>query len=303
MQRLNPFSPKTISYHRLSKEASTEHKQENDQDTTPNSSQNQNEDEEADHHLLAKQLRHRSRRMCLRQTCVYMLLSLTSLLIGLAFGEMFRLEYDVDGYIEPYASAYHNVPNVVWQKNVSFVGEPSAAMEKAWEGLIPKGRGFVRHDVLTKGELMSMSVFHEIHCLHGLLASHHLTTYQLSKLRYYHPTLFPSTSSSTFLPHHPPPRSAPPPFKTNLYLEAKLQSEPHAHAGHINHCFDYIRQALMCAADTNLEEVSFEEVDNGRGGKDQVLGAQGWGARRVCRPFWGVWGWAVRWGEGGEGII
>lgn len=56
--------------------------------------------------------------------------------------------------------------------------------------------------------------------------------------------------------------------------------DPH----HVRHCFDYLRQALMCAADTNLEPVDLE-----------LRGATGWGYERTCRNFQVVKDWSDRW--------
>ncbi|KAI0868266.1 hypothetical protein GGS24DRAFT_482894 [Hypoxylon argillaceum] len=50
---------------------------------------------------------------------------------------------------------------------------------------------------------------------------------------------------------------------------------------HIRHCFDYIRQGLMCSADTSLEPV------------DMVLGGvTGWNSTHICRDFSSVAQWA-----------
>ena len=50
---------------------------------------------------------------------------------------------------------------------------------------------------------------------------------------------------------------------------------------HMRHCFDYLRQSLMCASDTTLEPV------------DATLGGvTGWGNERVCRDYIGVKAWA-----------
>jgi hypothetical protein len=62
------------------------------------------------------------------------------------------------------------------------------------------------------------------------------------------------------------------------------------------HCWEYVRQALMCAADTNLEDTGVQD--------DGLQGAEGWGTKRVCRDFWGVKEWAERWRDGeGSGIV
>ena len=56
-------------------------------------------------------------------------------------------------------------------------------------------------------------------------------------------------------------------------------SRPDSH--HLRHCFDYLRQSLMCTADTNLEPVDFE-----------LGGVTGWNFERTCRNFDAVKSWA-----------
>ena len=53
---------------------------------------------------------------------------------------------------------------------------------------------------------------------------------------------------------------------------------------HMRHCFDYLRRAIMCAADTNLEAVSQE---------NRVT--TGWGSTRTCRDYSAVKAWAESW--------
>ena len=66
------------------------------------------------------------------------------------------------------------------------------------------------------------------------------------------------------------------PFLESLHANYKLD--------HIQHCIDYLRQALMCAADTNLED---RNVTTGK--------TNGWGFARKCRNYWGVVAWAEQW--------
>lgn len=50
---------------------------------------------------------------------------------------------------------------------------------------------------------------------------------------------------------------------------------------HIRHCYDYIRQALLCAADTNLEVLDHEtHLTNG------------WGQPKTCRDYTQIFAWA-----------
>ncbi|KAF8865830.1 hypothetical protein BDZ45DRAFT_376097 [Acephala macrosclerotiorum] len=48
--------------------------------------------------------------------------------------------------------------------------------------------------------------------------------------------------------------------------------------GHLNHCFDYLRQATMCAGDMTLEP-AVEYTDIGR------KGVEGWNVEHRCRNF------------------
>lgn len=50
---------------------------------------------------------------------------------------------------------------------------------------------------------------------------------------------------------------------------------------HMEHCFDYIRQSLMCAADPTLEKRN-----------DTIGGVTGWGTSHQCRDFSALQDWA-----------
>ncbi|KAK2601508.1 hypothetical protein N8I77_010955 [Diaporthe amygdali] len=58
--------------------------------------------------------------------------------------------------------------------------------------------------------------------------------------------------------------------------------------GHYSHCFDFLRQAIMCAGDTTLEGVQHSEnplIKN-------TQGADGWGATHNCRNWDDIKTWA-----------
>lgn len=48
--------------------------------------------------------------------------------------------------------------------------------------------------------------------------------------------------------------------------------------GHIPHCFEYLRQAILCAGDTALEgqHTTFP---------DGIIGSDGWDAKHVCKDY------------------
>lgn len=99
-----------------------------------------------------------------------------------------------------------------------------------------------------------------------------------------------NTSSTSGSSHDHP---AIPAFVENPYIEASLNDDGahHLEPHHLAHCFDYIRQALMCAADSNLEEVVTMDDENGM----PLTGTEGWGSKRVCRDFGQLWEWSEKW--------
>ncbi len=50
---------------------------------------------------------------------------------------------------------------------------------------------------------------------------------------------------------------------------------------HTKHCFEYLRQSLMCSADSSIEPAG-----------SQVKGFLGWGFRRQCRHYEKLKSWA-----------
>lgn len=105
MQNLNPFSlNKTSPYRRLSKEFSEDDSVQGHTSGTSSTSSTSSTlapkesyvDE--DDYLIPKELV-RPRRSRWKQSCCYGAVAVLSLLVGLVFGEIFRLEYEIDGYI------------------------------------------------------------------------------------------------------------------------------------------------------------------------------------------------------------
>ncbi|ORY17852.1 hypothetical protein BCR34DRAFT_583415 [Clohesyomyces aquaticus] len=139
--------------------------------------------------------------------------------------------------------------------------------QDAWLSIVPKGLGYVHvhntsqysylphplHDYPNK-TVFTTSMTHQLHCLYTILDAYS--------------TLY---TAATALP----PKSAEIEFPW-----------------HVTHCFDYIRQGIMCAGDVALEgaETTFPpDPETGeRGGSD------GWDARHVCRDY----GQVVRYLEG-----
>ncbi len=53
---------------------------------------------------------------------------------------------------------------------------------------------------------------------------------------------------------------------------------------HMRHCIDYLRESLLCAADTNMEPLEME-----------LKGVTGWGGPRKCRDIASVNAWTEQW--------
>ncbi len=58
---------------------------------------------------------------------------------------------------------------------------------------------------------------------------------------------------------------------------------------HWAHCFDYLRQSLMCAADGTLETV---HTNGNSKGETMLAGVEGWGMTHTCRDYKQVFDWA-----------
>ncbi|MCJ1481037.1 hypothetical protein MMC06_001193 [Schaereria dolodes] len=69
------------------------------------------------------------------------------------------------------------------------------------------------------------------------------------------------------------------------YYSALAGTTPSMHSDppHMRHCIDYLRQSLLCNADTNLEPVDFA-----------IGGVTGWGPRQ-CRDVMRILEWTDKW--------
>lgn len=74
--------------------------------------------------------------------------------------------------------------------------------------------------------------------------------------------------------------------------------------GHTAHCFDYLRQSIMCAGDLTIESaVDFPEkwlegISEGilreKFGEHKPVLIDGWGIKHQCRSFDEAWDWTFR---------
>ncbi|KAH9203073.1 hypothetical protein DL95DRAFT_399693 [Leptodontidium sp. 2 PMI_412] len=149
---------------------------------------------------------------------------------------------------------------IIFEEKKIYSSRPSPDSDKAWDELLPPGRGYVfikdgqSHGLkepgeMTKnGEIYSVALFHQIHCL-GMLRGNY---WELLSRADKQDDL---ESLKNFAQHH---------MKNN----------------HANHCFDYLRQSLQCAADMSLEwpEPGTKSTD-------------GWGVPHLCKSWDSVMGY------------
>ncbi|CAI6312387.1 unnamed protein product [Periconia digitata] len=129
-----------------------------------------------------------------------------------------------------------------WHHNLTFTQKPDDEAEAAWGSIIPVGRGFITHPQLAP-DVSNIAVFHQIHCLHAIYIAYYDALASAAMDLDEVPDFDNTTGTRTA------------PF-------------------HIRHCFDYIRQALMCHADTNLEVLDpVKHTTNG------------WNQTKTCRDY------------------
>lgn len=70
-------------------------------------------------------------------------------------------------------------------------------------------------------------------------------------------------------------------------------SQPIKMPWHINHCFEYIRQGIMCAGDVALEGAATTFPGDPETGED-LGGSDGWDAKHVCKDYSQVYDYLER---------
>ncbi|KAF2644789.1 hypothetical protein P280DRAFT_487317 [Massarina eburnea CBS 473.64] len=130
--------------------------------------------------------------------------------------------------------------------------------QQAWLDIVPEGLGYVHipapelynnlptpiHDYPNL-TVYTTSVTHQLHCLYTIIEAYN--TLQVS---------------------YPIDPSGKPPIHMSW---------------HINHCFEYMRQAIMCAGDVALEGAA-TTFPKGKNGED-LGGSDGWDAKHVCKNY------------------
>jgi len=170
----------------------------------------------------------------------------------------------------PSQAIYGRIPKklVTFQEDKRFDIDPFATKDNAWAGLIPLGKAHVVVKDPSRWELSggfpldsefgsgaeeyTVSVFHQLHCLAALKSAFE-AFYRQS-----------NADSSVFTGH----------------IHGKRKPFDHTY-----HCFDYLRQAIMCSGDTTLEKAIVED------GK-VIADVDGWGVQHECRNYDYIFAWA-----------
>ncbi|KEQ59709.1 uncharacterized protein M437DRAFT_56175 [Aureobasidium melanogenum CBS 110374] len=145
----------------------------------------------------------------------------------------------------------------IFERNSLYASRPSPESDAAWNALLPEGRGFVyvpeseRYSLppgekTFYGEIYSVSLFHQLHCL--------------GQLRKYYWLLIDGVMSNS------------------TSLRPMVDGLLGPSGEHVSHCFDYLRQTLQCAGDMALEWPRKEE-DGSR------FAVDGWGIPHECRSW------------------
>ncbi|KAK0615232.1 hypothetical protein B0T17DRAFT_646931 [Bombardia bombarda] len=66
------------------------------------------------------------------------------------------------------------------------------------------------------------------------------------------------------------------------YFAAKAGNLDDVNVNHLTHCWDYLRQGIMCSADTSLEWIQYPRES----------GSTGWGYQHTCKDFGAIFSWA-----------
>lgn len=197
-------------------------------------------------------------------------------------GHRYELAGDISGFAPSCAGSCSSLKATVLtfpvsQQIVSFKHDPVFTPEnasdfwnedtqQAWLSIVPEGLGYVEikdagrysnlpHPIhdYTRQTVFTTSMTHQLHCLYTILEAY--DTLQVS-------------------------------MDLGLANQVKMP-------WHINHCFDYIRQAIMCAGDVALEGAATSFPGDAVTGEDRG-GSDGWDARHVCKDYSQVYAYLER---------
>lgn len=152
------------------------------------------------------------------------------------------------------------------QFNGSFPQRSNPESDSAWDSLFPEKLGFVQHPELAPN-VAGIAVFHELHCL--VRTNPHHFRARADKEKDILRQAFWASVDGTL---------------KEMAAEDREKNHRTSHH-HIRHCFEYLRQSLICLADSNLENMNYT-----------ARGVSGWQTERTCRNIEKLIDWANEWG-------
>ncbi|KAI1098863.1 hypothetical protein F4804DRAFT_346010 [Jackrogersella minutella] len=168
-----------------------------------------------------------------------------SIILLLGLGYFLAHQIHTDFSIEPIGDLHYYM-----HFNGSFAQRSNARTDALWDSLFPEKLGFIQHPELAPN-VAGIAVFHELHCLNIVRMA-----------------FFASVDGKL----------------EEMSGDDREMNHRTSHH-HIRHCFEYLRQSLVCLADSNLEEFNYT-----------TRGVSGWQTERTCRNFDGLKTWADDWG-------
>ncbi|RDW58246.1 hypothetical protein BP6252_13657 [Coleophoma cylindrospora] len=149
---------------------------------------------------------------------------------------------------------------VTFEYDQRFVEAPSNVTDALWDSLFPDNGGFFGHPSLEQTPV-EFAVYHQLHCLYGLRNAFWAMRNGMQ-----------SGEGQSHSGEH----------SENHYSHAGGVSD-----SHMGHCLDYIRQSLMCVADTTIEVAV--KAPGGR------AGVRGWGTQHMCGDYQQLGEWTSQW--------
>ncbi|KAG6004626.1 hypothetical protein E4U21_000902 [Claviceps maximensis] len=140
--------------------------------------------------------------------------------------------------------------HTIFQSDELYVGEQRPESEKAWKALMPEGMGIVT--VRNTTSLPALPRLDQsMNEQNAMVSVYH----QLHCL-----------------------------YRTRTgYFKAVAGNISDDDLGHLSHCWDYLRQSIMCSADTTLEWM---------GSTPDQDGTTGWGYQHTCKDWSALFNWA-----------
>ncbi|KAK0511063.1 hypothetical protein JMJ35_006615 [Cladonia borealis] len=147
----------------------------------------------------------------------------------------------------PYPFSAEPSHKIALEFNKTFT-ESSAQADRAWKDVMPPEGGFFDYPSPGEGRA-TFSVYHQMHCLNGIRKSYW--------------TFVEAALSGRVL--------------------RKDEIGHMAAPAHVQHCIDFLRQSLMCKADTTIEIRD-----------EAIMGVKGFGVRHECVDWDRLIAWTAR---------